>query len=146
MQSPIERRQPRSSWLDAYAQQLFVAKGDREIAEALLHATCALAPRGGAVYLVQGGERIAATGSGLTMPRLWESRAASNGHLVLESGDLRLVADSAPHSDESVVGETLREIIALASTTLEAIERRGEMRVRLRRLADRIEERSEQER
>ena len=137
MRPTDERRRSSSSWLQAYARSLFEAKTDREVAEALLDAACALAPQGGAVY--RSVARIAATGGGLTMPRVLDP-GATNGHLVLESHDLVLVADTVPHVAGSTVGDTLRDMVDLAGTALEAIERRGEMRTRLRALARRVDE------
>ena len=131
----VARRPSSASWLDAYASRLFQARSEHEIAEALLAATCAIVPRGGAVY--RGGLRIAATGSGLAFPRTDDGAPASS--LRLDSNALTLVADAAPHVPGSAIAKLLYDVVDLAATTLEALERRTLMRERLRTLAHRVE-------
>lgn len=131
----VSRRPSSASWLDAYAHRLFQARSEHEIAEALLAATCALVPRGGAVY--RDGRRIAATGSGLALPRADDQ--PTDSHLRFASDALTLVADAAPHVQGSVTAKLLTDIVDLAATTLEALDRRTLMRERLRTLAQRVE-------
>ena len=135
----VSRRPSSASWLDAYAHRLFQASSEREIAEALLGATCALVPRGGAVY--RSGQRIAATGSGLAFPRADSGAPAS--HLRFESDTLTLVADAAPHVQGSATAKLLTDVVDLAATTLEALDRRTLMRERLRTLAQHVEGRTD---
>jgi len=135
----VQRRPSSASWLDAYAHRLFQARSEHEIAEALLAATCALVPRGGAVY--RGGERIAATGSGLAFPRTDTDTPVSQ--LRFESDTLTLIADAAPHVQGSATAKLLTDVVDLAATTLEALDRRTLMRERLRTLAQRVEGRAD---
>lgn|GEM_PF-3552729 len=135
----VQRRPSRASWLDAYAHRLFQARSDHEIAEALLAATCAIVPRGGAVY--RSGQRIAATGSGLAFPRT--DSGAPVSALRFESDALTLVADAAPHVHGSATAKLLTDVVDLAAITLEALERRTLMRERLRTLAHRVESRAD---
>lgn len=128
----VERRPASASWLDAYAHRIFQARSEHEIAEALLSATCALVPRGGAVY--RDGRRVAATGSGLAFPRIDDGTPDS--HLRFGSDALTLVADAAPHAAGSVTAKLLHDVVDLAATTLEALERRTAMRDRLRTLTE----------
>ncbi|GAC1702137.1 MAG: hypothetical protein NVS9B6_17900 [Candidatus Limnocylindrales bacterium] len=130
----VSRRPSRASWLDAYAHRLFQARSEHEIAEALLAATCALVPRGGAVY--RDGQRIAATGSGLALPRADDR--VSDSHLRFASDALTLVADAAPHIHGSATAKLLTDVVDLAATTLEALDQRALMRERLRTLAQRV--------
>jgi len=132
----IERRSSGTAWLDTYAHRLFGARSEQEIADALLQATCALVPRGGAAY--RGGRRIAATGSGLAFPRADEGTPMD--HLRFGTATLTLVADAAPHPAGSAVAHLLCDIVALAATTLEALERRTAMREQLRTLSHRVED------
>ena len=132
----VQRRPSGASWLDTYAHRLFQARSEQEIAEALLQATCALVPRGGAVY--RGGRRLAATGSGLAFPRADDG--APMEHLRFGTETLTLVADAAPHPAGSAVAHLLCDIVALAATTLEALERRTVMREQLRTLSHRVED------
>lgn len=131
----VERRPSSASWLDAYAHRLFQARSEHEIAEALLQATCALVPRGGAVY--RGGRRIAATGSGLAFPRTDDG--APQSHLRFGTDALTLVADAAPHAPGSATADLLHDVVEIATTTIEALERRTAMRERLRTLARHVE-------
>ena len=135
----VQRRPSSAAWLDAYAHQLFQARSEHEIAEALLAATCALIPRGGAVY--RSGQRIAATGSGLAFPRA--DTGAPDSQLRFESDALTLVADAAPHVQGSATAKLLTDVVDLAATTLEALDRRILMRERLRTLAQRVEGRAD---
>ena len=131
----IERRSSGTAWLDTYAHRLFGARSEQEIADALLQATCALVPRGGAVY--RGGRRLAATGSGLASPRTDDGAPLS--HLRFGTEALTLVADAAPHATGSAIAQLLHDVVDLAATTIEALERRTAMRERLRTLAHRVE-------
>jgi len=135
----VQRRPSSASWLDAYAHRLFQARSEHEIAEALLAATCALVPRGGAIY--RDGLRLAATGSGLALPRVDDG--ASGSHLRFGSDALTLVADTTPHAAGSTTAKLLYDVVDLAASALEALERRILMRERLRTLAQRVEGRAD---
>ena len=60
-------------------------------------------------------------------------------HLRFGTPTLTLVADAAPHPDGSAIAHLLCDIVALAATTLEALERRTAMREQLRTLSHRVE-------
>ena len=86
------------------ARSLFIAKTETDVADALLSAVCEVTPRGGAVYLEteRGFRRLAATGTGLTLPAETDrlQRAALTVH---RHGGCALVHDRLDQPSEELL-------------------------------------------
>ncbi len=117
------------------AASLFAAKNHTEVADALLGAACVIASRGGAVYLesATGFRRVAATGTGLTLPLETDQlqRAALTVH---RRGSCALVHDRMDPASE----ELLDDATSLAAAALDEVAAKQALRARSRRMADRL--------
>ena len=117
------------------ARSLFIAKTETDVADALLSAVCEVTPRGGAVYLEteRGFRRLAATGTGLTLPAETDrlQRAALTVH---RHGGCALVHDRLDQPSEELLGDAA----SLAGAALDEVAAKTALRARSRRLADRV--------
>jgi hypothetical protein len=117
------------------ARSLFTARTQTEVADALLAMVSQVTPSGGAVYLEteRGFRRVAATGSGLTLPAETDQlkRAALSVHRY---GTCALVHDRLDTRNEQL----LADAASLAGAALDEVAAKAALRARSRSMADQV--------
>src|SRR5438093_149529 len=117
------------------ARALFTAKTEIDVADALLSAAGMVTPRGAAVYVEteRGFRRLAATGTGLTLPSETDrlQRASLTVH---RRGSCAFVHDTLDGPTE----ELLADAVPLAGAALDEVAAKSALRARSRSMADRV--------